>query len=84
MPTEAGQFVAGIIKSNRLGRYEPISGVESAMERVDARLSERVRQRESTQQYLPALVAKHGQIEEDFLAFFPELQHFVETRFRAV
>ncbi len=76
-PTKAKTFIRAIIKSNRLGSYSNLTGIRDAMERIDDRLSDRVKRRESTSDYFQKLDKTYGRIEADFLEFFPLLQRHI-------
>lgn len=73
LPDDACAFVESVVESDRLGRYGDPTSVHRAMERIDERLSERIRRRETTSQYIPLLADAYDGIEADFLEFFPQL-----------
>ncbi len=72
-PENARAFLSRLIASGHLMDYSSFSGVEKALLRIDDRLSQRVLRHESASEYLPMASVKLKQIEEDFLAFMPEL-----------
>ena len=79
-PGRARGFVNRVIATKNLTSYGTYKGLELAFRRIDTRLSERVLKRESTTDYLPLLKSEMQGIEEDFHAFFPELEAFVAAQ----
>ena len=76
-PDHARAFVKRIIDSEILTSYGSFNGLETAFQRIDVRLSERVAARESAVAYLPVLQQRIDAIGEDFSQFFPQLvAHF--------
>ena len=76
-PDDARSFVQRIIDHRVLGSYGTFSGMETAFQRLDFRLSERMLARESAVDYLPILERVMAGVEDDFLHFFPQLvEHF--------
>ena len=79
-PIAARNFVNRIIKANYLTSYKTFDGLETVFQRFDQRLPQRILDRESTLEYLPALKNEIDAIEQDFNQFFPQLiQHFKST-----
>lgn len=76
-PDAERDFTRRMIESNWLASYGSLKGLESAFKRIDARLSDRIRKRECASDYLPKIVSQLGQLESDFLTFFPDLQQHV-------
>jgi acyl carrier protein phosphodiesterase len=72
-PESARVFLSRLIASGHLMEYRSFSAVEKALHRIDGRLSQRVLKHESASDYLPMAKIKLNEIEEDFLAFMPEL-----------
>ena len=83
-PDDARLFVRRLIDHRVLASYGTFSGLETAFQRLDCRLSERLLARESALDYLPVLKREMEGIEEDFLHFFPLLvEHFkIQARTR--
>jgi acyl carrier protein phosphodiesterase len=76
-PDDARLFVRRLIDHRVLASYGTFSGLETAFQRLDYRLSERMLARESALDYLPVLKREMVGIEEDFVQFFPLLvEHF--------
>jgi len=72
-PDKPKQFISGVINSNRLARYGELSDLENAFERIDWRLSLRIKSKDSAVSYMDVIYDKYSQLERDFLIFFPEL-----------
>ena len=75
-PKEAQRFVNRVIQSQVLTSYSDIDGLATAFKRIDTRLSPRLRQKESTIQYLPVVEKEMPHLEQDFMEFFPQLQRY--------
>jgi len=82
-PMQIQEFLESIVTSNRLGLYAELSGVSSALERIDSRLSERVLKIENSSQYFDAVVENYSDLELDFLEFFPQLANEVRCSIEA-
>ncbi|MGI0119363.1 ACP phosphodiesterase [Zooshikella sp. RANM57] len=76
LPKQAADFIKRIIAHNVLSSYEDYSGLVSALQRIDHRLSPRILAKETASSYLPLIASNLESIEEDFLLFFPELAHY--------
>jgi len=72
-PEHANLFVKQLISSNCLTSYNTIEGVQLAFQRIDRRLSDRLRNRELTSTYSVVVEKQIYNIENDFLSFFPQL-----------
>lgn len=72
-PVEARHFVHRLRKHDVLTRYATMDGLEEAFARMDDRLSNKLRARETTSAYLPRLKEEIGAMEKDFIRFFPQL-----------
>lgn len=83
LPEDAAYFVERLVHSDRLGRYGTLELVDGALARIDGRLSERIRQRETTRQYASQIAEAYDGLEADFLAFYPELMAHVEMRLKS-
>ncbi len=79
-PDQARRFVFGLVDSQHLLSYRTLDGLHAALQRIDRRLSPRLRARESAAGYLPRIEAELDGIETDFLDFFPQLiMHFASA-----
>ena len=76
-PLEAPIFIGNLIASDRLNRYEKLSDVKATFERVDRRLSNKLRAKESCSSYFPLIEEHYTDLENDFLEFFPQLERYV-------
>ena len=72
-PDEAKDFVSGLVESQRLCRYVRFEDFVTAVHRITFRLSDRMRERESMEQYISYVEKHHDDLESDFLVFFPDL-----------
>lgn len=76
-PEPARLFLLRLVRSGHLRDYVSLTGVERALHRIDGRLSQRVRAKERSLDYLLPVRDEMDNIERDFLDFMPELiQHF--------
>lgn len=76
-PDSARTFLSRLIDSGHLMDYASMRGIENALLRIDGRLSQRVRAKETTLGYLPLVEAAYPRIERDFSSFMPDLiRHF--------
>lgn len=76
-PDVPKKFVEYLVESGNLTSYATFDGLELAFQRIDMRLSEKLRAKECAVGYLPVLKREIGAIEEDFNIFFPQLiSHF--------
>ncbi len=76
-PEPARTFLSRLIRSGHLLHYHSLLGLEEAFRRLDLRLSDRVRRKESTLAYLPLVRDQLTNIEKDFSHFMPDLiDHF--------
>jgi len=72
-PDRAQEVIARVVINRQLSSYITMDGVESAFVRIDKRLSERVRRKDTTTRYLPIIIKENDYLEKAFLDFFPEL-----------
>ncbi|HHD79306.1 MAG TPA: DUF479 domain-containing protein [Epsilonproteobacteria bacterium] len=59
-------------------RYAHMDGVVDAFERIDNRLSDRARSKDTCRRYIPLIAQHRENLEENFLMFFPELMKAVK------
>ena len=72
-PKKAHDFVNKIITHDALLTYGTVEGLELTFNRIDKRLSERIRAKESMQDYMGIVIEQLDEIEKDFQVFFPQL-----------
>jgi len=72
-PDRAQEVIARVVINRQLSSYITMDGVASAFGRIDNRLSERTRKKDTTTRYLPIISKENVYLEEAFLDFFPEL-----------
>jgi acyl carrier protein phosphodiesterase len=79
-PEPARTFLTRLIGSRHLMNYHSLLGLEEAFQRLDRRLSYRVRRKENTLAYLPIVKEQIMYIEKDFSLFMPDLiDHFISV-----
>jgi acyl carrier protein phosphodiesterase len=78
-PDKARIFLSKLVASGHLRDYNSFKGVERAFWRIDRRLSPRMLARETTLGYLPLVKDEIMGIEQDFLAFMPDLIHHFKS-----
>lgn len=72
-PDRAQEVIARVVINRQLSSYISMDGVERAFGRIDKRLSERVRSKDTATRYLPIIKKENDYLEKAFLDFFPEL-----------
>lgn len=72
-PQRAQYVINRVVDTRQLSSYEHMDGVVAAFERIDNRLSDRARSKDSCIRYVPLIAKVRDELEENFLAFFPEL-----------
>ncbi|WP_154222835.1 ACP phosphodiesterase [Marinicella rhabdoformis] len=76
-PPKAHRVISRVIETNMLGSYAEFSGFVAALLRVELRLSDRIKAKDSMNHYVPTIESTYEQFESDFLQFFPQLiEHF--------
>lgn len=80
LPQKPADFVQRLVHYQILNSYQSFDGVERALERIDYRISPRLAAKETAISYLPLVAAHLEALEEDFLAFFPELIAFFKEQ----
>lgn len=76
LPGRAGEIMGRIASEDLLASYRTRAGIGSALTRLLARVSERVRRPVDIRALLDSFHADYAGYEADFLAFFPEAQAF--------
>lgn len=62
-----------MIERDLLNKYHNLEQLKTSFERMDRRLSPRLKQRETTLNYFDSVVKNIDELEKDFLEFFPQL-----------
>lgn len=73
LPIHAREPLKRMIDFDLLNKYQNINDLYQAFQRVDKRLSPRLKQRDQTISYYNTVKAQINHIEKDFLYFFPQL-----------
>lgn len=82
-PSKAQNIITRVVGTRQLSSYIHMRGVVDAFERIDNRLSDRARSKDTTTRYIPLIAEEREYLEEAFLDFFPELMAMVkETCYR--
>ncbi len=76
-PEEVKEIVPSFVNDNWIKTYQTIEGIE----RVLRRMSSRTTLPDETDFAIEVLREKYAQIEQEFLAYFPELINFVHDKF---
>lgn len=72
-PDRAQEVISRVVANRQLSSYITMEGVKSAFGRIDNRLSERTKKKDTTTRYLPIIDKENVYLEEAFLDFFPDL-----------
>lgn len=72
-PEKAHDVISRVVETKQLSSYINMHGVKDAFTRIDHRLSDRTRSKDTTTRYLPIIAKEHEYLEEAFLDFFPDL-----------
>jgi len=72
-PDRAQEVIARVVINRQLSSYITMDGVERAFGRIDRRLSDRARSKDTSTRYLPIIEKENDYLEKAFLDFFPEL-----------
>lgn len=78
-PSNAQTIIQRVVTNKQLMSYEHMDGVVAAFGRIDKRLSERAKTKDTTTRYIPFILEKNEALEKDFLLFFPELMAMVKS-----
>jgi len=79
LPEEENDFLNSIVQRKLLNSYQETKGIERAMKRLDARLSDRLKARDTVSRYYPLFLEAFKGIETDFNEFFPELVTYTKS-----
>ena len=77
-PDKAQEVITKVVSNRQLVSYEHMDGVVAAFGRIDNRLSDRARSKDTTTRYIPLIAENREELEADFLLFFPELMAMVK------
>jgi len=78
-PTEAKRVVTNVVASNVLSSYGEFEGFIESLERIDKRLSVRVKAKESAIHYQSVVEKEYEYLKADFALFFPKLMAFFKN-----
>ena len=73
IPVEASFYLKQLVEHEILHQYSSLEELNIAFERVDYKLSNRLKQRDTCSRYKNIVESNIVGLEEDFLLFFPEL-----------
>lgn len=73
MPLNAYTALNRLIEYKILNKYQEVQNLQTAFQRVDRRLSQKVLSRDSASNYYEAVKDNINSLEDDFLEFFPIL-----------
>jgi acyl carrier protein phosphodiesterase len=79
-PSRAKNVISRVVGSRQLSSYAHMHGVVDAFRRIDARLSDRARSKDSCARYIPLIAAHREVLEAHFLQFFPQLMYRVSQK----
>lgn len=74
LPESARATLGRIVRHDLLGSYREIGGVEHALRRISAYLTQRWGRAFAIESCVPALLAAESSLDADFAEFFPQLQ----------
>ncbi len=77
-PPDAKEVVIRVVENRQLDSYVTMDGVKKAFMRIDNRLSERAKSKDTMMYYLSLIQMHHAELEAMFLSFFPELMDHVQ------
>lgn len=77
-PDKAQEIIHRVVRNKQLTSYAHMDGVVAAFERIDNRLSDRARSKDTCTRYIPLIAESKDALEEAFLDFFPELMAMVK------
>jgi len=72
-PDRAQEVIARVVINRQLSSYITMDGVARAFGRIDKRLTERTRSKDTATRYLPIILKENDYLEKAFLDFFPDL-----------
>ena len=72
-PPHAKSVIVRVVENRQLDSYATMDGVKRAFMRIDNRLSDRAKTKDTMMYYLSLIQLHRAELEADFLAFFPDL-----------
>lgn len=76
LPSRPNEIITNLINRDLLNDYHTLEQLNKSFKRMDLRLSQRLRKRETASEYFQTVCTNIDDIEKDFLEFFPLLcQH---------
>jgi len=79
LPSNASHLVYHLAQNDRLNRYHTLDQLKRSFERIDTRLSDRLLARETAASYIDVVSDNIEHLENDFMAFFPELCRSIKS-----
>jgi len=79
-PPDAKQVVIRVVENRQLDSYATMEGVKRAFMRIDNRLSDRAKSKDTMMYYLSLVQIHHTELEAMFLAFFPDLMAHLQNK----
>ena len=79
IPQMAREVIDRMISGDWLNSYQQLSGVKSALQRIDNRITARMGDRIKLVDAMPILEREYLEIDRDFKLFFPELQQHIQA-----
>ncbi|MDZ7819653.1 MAG: ACP phosphodiesterase [Aliarcobacter sp.] len=79
LPLHASIPVYNMIDRDLLNKYHSLNQLKNSFERMDKRLSPRLKQRETAISYFDSVLENIDDLENDFLNFFPQLCNTVKN-----
>lgn len=76
-PPLAKGKILHVIDINLLLSYGTLEGLEKGFKRIDKRLSDKLKAKETASSYMPLIEENIKALEEDFLLFFPDLMKHI-------
>jgi len=76
-PEKAQDIIRRVVLNRQLSSYAHMDGVVAAFRRIDGRLSDRAKSKDTSTRYIPLIAKERKALEADFLLFFPELMGMV-------
>jgi len=76
---KAQTFINNMVQRDTLNKYHDLKQVKTSFERLDMRLSPRLRERETASGYFEVVEKNIIELEKDFMSFFPDLCSCVKS-----